>query len=68
MNNEVIISNEISYIVLLNQWLHINKRNKSYLARECNVSPAAVKYWLDYKHFPSKKHREMIKELTDIEL
>ena len=58
----------MNWINELKLFLLDNERTASWLARKCNVSPAAVKYWLDYKHFPSKKHREMIKELTDIEL
>ena len=49
-------------------WLCQNERNMSWLARKCNVSPAAVKGWLDRKHHPSKKHRIMIKDITGVEL
>ena len=38
----------------------------SWLARKCNVSPAAVKGWVDGKHKPSKKHKIMIKDITGI--
>ena len=49
-------------------WLQENERNMSWLARKCNVSPSAVKNWLELKHFPSKKHRLMIKEITGVEI
>ena len=49
-------------------WLVSNERSMSWLARKCNVSPAAVKGWLDRKHHPSKKHRVMIKEITGVEV
>ena len=49
-------------------WLVSNERSMSWLARKCNVSPAAVKGWLDRKHHPSKKHRVMIKDITGVEV
>ena len=52
----------------LDYWLNQNERSMSWLARKCNVSPAAVKGWLDRKHHPSKKHRVMIKEITGVEV
>ena len=53
---------------MLNLWLIDQERTKSYLARKCNVSPAAVKGWLDLKHKPSKKHRDAIERVTGIQL
>ena len=44
------------------------ERSMSWLARKCNVSPAAVKGWIDKKHHPSKKHRIMIEKATGVEL
>ena len=44
------------------------ERSMSWLARKCNVSPAAVKGWIDKKHYPSKKHRIMIEKATGVEL
>ena len=44
------------------------ERSMSWLARKCNVSPAAVKGWVDQKHYPSKKHRIMIEKATGVEL
>tara|TARA_R110002012_G_scaffold55981_4_gene143022 strand:- start:4381 stop:4560 length:180 start_codon:yes stop_codon:yes gene_type:complete len=55
-------------IIMLNLWLIDQERTKSYLARKCNVSPAAVKGWLDLKHKPSKKHRDAIERVTGIQL
>ncbi|QDP67923.1 MAG: hypothetical protein Tp1122DCM00d2C27307611_13 [Prokaryotic dsDNA virus sp.] len=55
-------------IIELKNWLKINERTMSYLARQCNVSPAAVKGWLDRKHKPSRKHRVMIKNITGVQL
>ena len=52
----------------LDYWLTTNERSMSWLARKCNVSPAAVKGWLDRKHHPSKKHMVMIKEITGVEV
>ena len=52
----------------LDYWLNQNERSMSWLARKCNVSPAAVKGWLDRKHHPSKKHRVMIKDITGVEV
>ena len=51
----------------LKSWLRDNERSMSWLGRKCNVSPAAVKGWLDKKHRPSKKHKIMIKDITGIE-
>ena len=45
-----------------------NERTMSWLARHCNVSPAAVKGWIDLKHYPSKKHRDAIYRVTGIRL
>ena len=47
-------------------WLDLNERSMSWLGRKCNVSPAAVKGWLDGKHKPSKKHRIMIEDITGL--
>ena len=52
----------------LKSWLRDNERSMSWLGRKCNVSPAAVKGWLDKKHKPSKKHRVMIKDITGVEV
>ena len=52
---------------ILRIWLLSEERSMSWLARKCNVSPAAVKGWLDGKHKPSKKHRVMIKDITGVE-
>ena len=59
---------EYNQTMILQMWLCQNERNMSWLARKCNVSPAAVKGWLDRKHPPSKKHRIMIKDITGVEL
>ena len=53
---------------LIKMWLQDNERSMSWLARHCNVSPASVKYWLDEKHTPSRKHKIMITEITGIEV
>jgi len=47
-------------ITILKEWLKINERSASWLARKCNVSPTAVKYWLEGKHKPSAKYRKII--------
>tara|TARA_R100000808_G_scaffold11121_1_gene28886 strand:- start:143 stop:325 length:183 start_codon:yes stop_codon:yes gene_type:complete len=59
---------EYNEMIELEYWLNHNERSMSWLARKCNVSPAAVKGWLDRKHHPSKKHRIMITDITGIEL
>ena len=59
---------EFNSMISLSLWLVNNERSMSWLARKCNVSPAAVKGWLDRKHHPSKKHRVMIKEITGVEV
>ena len=59
---------EFNSMISLSLWLVNNERSMSWLARKCNVSPAAVKGWLDRKHHPSKKHRIMIKDITGVEL
>ena len=59
---------EFNSMMSLEIWLTTNERSMSWLARKCNVSPAAVKGWLDRKHHPSKKHRVMIKEITGVEV
>ena len=53
--------------IALDCWLRDNERSMSWLGRKCNVSPAAVKGWVDRKHKPSKKHRVMIKNITGVE-
>ena len=53
-------------IIDLKLYLIDNQRTMSWLARHCNVSPAAVKGWLDGKHKPSKKHRIMIEDITGV--
>ena len=60
------IENKTDYRERVNIWLLDNERTASWLARKCNVSPTAVKYWLDLKHTPSAKHRDMIKDITGI--
>ena len=55
-------------IIELRLFLVDNERTASWLARKCNVSPAAVKGWLDKRHYPSKKHRIMIEKHTGVEL
>ena len=52
----------------LKLYLIDHERSMSWLARKCNVSPAAVKGWIDKKHHPSKKHRIMIEKATGVEL
>ena len=52
----------------LKLYLIDNERSMSWLARHCNVSPAAVKGWLDQKHYPSRKHRIAIYRVTGVEL
>ena len=59
---------EFNSMMSLEIWLITNERSMSWLARKCNVSPAAVKGWLDRNHHPSKKHRIMIKDITGVEL
>ena len=59
---------EFNSMISLSLWLVNNERSMSWLARKCNVSPAAVKGWLDRKHHPSKKHRVMIKDITGVEV
>tara|TARA_R100000808_G_scaffold12433_1_gene30925 strand:- start:13544 stop:13741 length:198 start_codon:yes stop_codon:yes gene_type:complete len=58
--------NYISWINKIEIWLSENERNKSWLARKCNVSPAAVKYWFDHKNKPARKHRIIINEIIGI--
>jgi len=58
----------IDGIYTLKKWLKKEDRSKSYLARKCKVSPAAVHYWIKRKHEPSQKHKNIIKDLTGIEL
>ena len=52
----------------IKDWLNDNERSMRWLARKCNVSPAAVKGWLDLKHYPSKKHRDAIYRVTGVKL
>tara|TARA_R110002012_G_scaffold98537_4_gene236194 strand:- start:27 stop:197 length:171 start_codon:yes stop_codon:yes gene_type:complete len=56
----------MNFIDFLKQWLRVNERSVSWLARKCDVSPAAAKYWLDKKHKPSPKHEEIIKEVIGL--
>ena len=56
----------MNLIQYLKQWLKDNERSISWLARKCEVSPAAAKYWLDGKHEPSEKHRKIIKEVVGL--
>tara|TARA_Y100001963_G_C6397207_1_gene272453 strand:- start:265 stop:444 length:180 start_codon:yes stop_codon:yes gene_type:complete len=51
----------------LRMWLAMEERSMSWLARKCNVSPAAVKGWAEARHKPSKKHRIMIQDITGID-
>ena len=57
----------MNWINELKLFLLDNERTASWLARKCNVSPAAVTYWFDLKNYPSRKHRVIIKEITGIE-
>ena len=59
---------QLPWITKLKLFLLDNERTASWLARKCNVSPAAVKGWLDKRHYPSKKHRTMIEKATGVEL
>ena len=52
----------------IQDWLDDNERSMSWLARKCNVSPATVKNWLERKHYPSKKHRDMLVDITGIDV
>ena len=52
----------------LQNWLKTEERTMSFLARKCNVSCSSVKNWLENKHYPSKKHRTMIKDITGVEV
>ena len=56
----------IDNIHTLSEWLRIEERSKSWLARKCNVSPAAVKYWFDHKNKPARKHRIIINKIIGI--
>ena len=56
----------MNWINELKLFLLDNERTASWLARKCNVSPAAVKGWLDKRHYPSKKHRIMIEKATGV--
>ena len=57
----------VDYVDRIGLWLRLNERNKSWLARQCNVSPTAVQYWFELSSKPSNKHKIMIKEITGIE-
>ena len=61
------IPRQWGYIKRVRRWLNNDDRTKSWLARKCNVSPAAVTYWFDLKNYPSRKHRVIIKKITGIE-
>ena len=50
------------------KYLKENERSLSWLARKCDVSAATVHYWAINKNYPSKKHRDLIKEVTGIKL
>ena len=52
----------------IQDWLDDNERSMSWLARKCNVSPATVKNWISRKHYPAKKHRDMITHITGIDV
>ena len=56
----------MTYMAKLKIWLLTQERNKSWLAKKCNVSPTAVKYWLELRHQPSAKHRQMRADITGI--
>lgn len=58
----------IDGIAIIQIWLSDNERSMSWLARKCNVSPATVKNWISRKHYPARKHRDMITEITGIEI
>ena len=53
---------------IIKLWLKKEDRSGSWLARQCDVSPATVHYWLQGKHKPSLKHKEAICQATGIEL
>ena len=55
-------------MIELKLFLNDNERTMSWLARHCNVSPAAVKGWLDSKHYLSRKHRSAIYRVTGVEV
>ena len=59
---------EYNQMIELEYWRNHNERSMSWLARKCNVSPAAVKGWLDLNHYPSKKHRDAIYRVTGVKL
>ena len=49
-------------------WLYVNERSASWLARKCDVSPAAVKYWFDGTTTPTFKNRKTLHEITGIKI
>ena len=49
-------------------WLSVNERSASWLARKCDVSPAAVKYWFDGTTTPTFKNRKTLHEITGIKI
>ena len=62
------IKQERNVMKELQNWLKTEERTMSFLARKCNVSCSSVKNWLENKHYPSKKHRTMIKDITGVEV
>ena len=62
------ITPKMFYAQILLMWLQKEERSLSWLARKCAVTPATVYYCSINKNYPSKKHRELIKEATRIEL
>ena len=66
---EIYMHNDI-YLFLeeVVRWLKKNERSDSWLARKCDVSPAAVNYWLKGTHEPSKSNVERITKATGVEL
>jgi hypothetical protein len=53
---------------LLRHWLLDNERSCSWLARQCDVSPVAVHFWVTETHEPSGKNKESIYQATGVVL
>ena len=60
--------NTTGFMLPLRLWLIENDLTRSWLGRKINVSPAAINYWFEGKHKPTRKNRSKIKEVTGIEL
>ena len=58
----------MNWINELKLFLLDNERTASWLARKCNVSPAAVKYWFDGTTTPTFKNRKTLHEITGIKI